>query len=728
MNAVKNGDLLRIILISVPLTHTKINKFGPNISAVLKDLELKKSCFRYGFDDFVSSFINPALTEAIQYDRLAGYFTSGSFVVIAKGLAGLYKNGGKMRLVCSPKFNPADLQALESHSRNFDEIIQHSINEEIEQAKREDSYIFDHVKMFGLLLDNKLLEIKLSIPASFASTQVGQEASRDYSKFHPKVGIISDSGGDALSFSGSINETVLAWTSNDEEFKVFRSWMEGQREYFDSDRQNFNDHWSNAIPGYRTIDFPTASSEKLIETAPTDGPGIEKLLAIVRSSKRKPILRAYQAEAVHKWKANGHRGIFEMATGTGKTFCALECIEELGNSLKGEGLIAVIACPKNILVRQWAEKDLPKYGLAPIIASSESPIPWEAAIRKKMYYSKTNPCIIPIVTTYDTLSSDRFIALLNSSKLKKLLVCDEVHKSWTPEFKKGLNESYLFRLGLTATLERFMDEEGTSELTSYFDGVQYEFSMERALKEIDPGTGKTFLCPYQYSIVLVNLDDEELEEYAELSKKISRMAHHPGADKEIASLLMIQRRRIIKKAKGKFPALKHILLEIGKNISHCIIYSPDKDENVKKIQDCLNDLGIIQGKITNDESEERRSELIEGLKEGTYKVVIAKKILDEGVDVPGIDKAIFMASSTVPGEFIQRRGRILRRSEGKEMAFIYDMVVAPGLTDRNNPHYRQEINILKKELERVRKFSLLADNRLECINQINKIMDRFGVA
>lgn len=690
----------------------------------LRDLDFGKSCFRAGFDDYVNFFINPVLSESVSYDRLAGYFSSSSFVVIAKGLSGLFRNNGKMRLVCGPKLTKSDIQALEEGTSKIDAIIESRLISEIESAKNEDLYILDHTKALAILVSAGLLEIKIAIVTGRSGEPLDYDAVDRLGIFHHKCGIITDKAGDSVSFSGSINETYYAWVKNDEGFKIFKSWEPKLAEYYQADVDNFNDHWSNSVPNVKVFDLPDAVKKSLVSIAPNEESEIEKVLRSVSANRQVKKLRSYQTEAVENWKKNNYRGIFEMATGTGKTLCALECIRQMGINHPNEKKIIVVACPKKALVDQWVNKDLPSYGYEnSVVANSDYP-GWEKELHKRLYSfgADPSPRTFVIVTTYDTLSSGALQTLIHKTNAIKMLVCDEVHHTSSGSWRKCLDDLFSMRLGLTAILEE--DEPGEyGEVLDYFSGIVYAFNLERALTEINPEDGKTFLCPYNYDFEIVELTEAELEEYSRLTKSIARTISGKGdnVNNDALTALLNQRKRIIKQASLKFEVLRKIIQKIGSNLDHCIIYAPDKNENILRIQNCLNEFGIVQSRMTVEESQERRDELLEGLKDGTYKVIIAKKILDEGIDVPSINKAIFMASSSKTTEFVQRRGRILRRAQGKELAEIYDMVVVPGIKNKFDPLRQYELRIFESEIKRIEHFALLAENKLACLNRLEKI-------
>jgi superfamily II DNA or RNA helicase len=168
----------------------------------------------------------------------------------------------------------------------------------------------------------------------------------------------------------------------------------------------------------------------------------------------------------------------------------------------------------------------------------------------------------------------------------------------------------------------------------------------------------------------------------------------------------------------KYTVLNKILDEL-EDVKHCLIYcSP---QQIDMVQEILNKRGIIQHKFTAEEDVKERKILLDSFAKGVYKVLVAMKCLDEGVDVPSTRIAVMMASSTNPREFIQRRGRILRPFSGKEKAIIYDIIVVPDLSGRIDPVlFDLEAKILQSEIRRYVEF---ANSAINCGEAYLKILD-----
>lgn len=226
--------------------------------------------------------------------------------------------------------------------------------------------------------------------------------------------------------------------------------------------------------------------------------------------------REYQRKAVTSWLENKGQGILQMATGTGKTVTALVAASKIAERSK-TGLALVIAVPYQHLVDQWAE-DAEDFGADPILAY-KSRKQWQEPLERHLVEFNTGARDgVVVITTHDTFAMDPFqkvIKRLNGSN--SMLIADEVHHMGAPHRQKSLPQSIRLRLGLSATPERWYDEEGTAALFEYFDDIVFEFDLKSA---IDIGA----LCEYYYIPHIIELTPDETEEYLALSKTIGRLA------------------------------------------------------------------------------------------------------------------------------------------------------------------------------------------------------------
>ncbi|RJQ15767.1 DEAD/DEAH box helicase [Candidatus Woesearchaeota archaeon] len=696
-----------------------------------KDLTLKKS-YTSEKNDILNEFYIPVLKEAIDYKRVAGYFSSSSFYIAARGISQFVINGGHMQLIINIQLSEKDYEQITQSLISPGEIIENFFFEDLKEL--ENACVKDHAAVLGWMIANGLLEIKVGyIKDPVTATDI----------LHQKVGILKDTDGNLITFSGSNNESAAGWMLNSEKFKVFCSWEPNTHDYINQDIDDFEQLWNNDSAKTGVVPFPEAVKKKLIHIAPHDKHELKKIIDRIEKEKQimnchhKIELREYQNEAIKNWIDNGYQGMFEMATGTGKTYTAVGAIKEL---LKKENtLLIVISCPFLHLIPQW-ENSMVKSGVVlPSIHASSKDSKWVEKFGDKLLDMKLNRLDAFVVyTTHDTISSDKFMNIISELKCPILLIGDEVHGMGSTDRMNGLLSQYTFKLGLSATPNRYFDDAGTQELFRFFKKVVYSFDLHRAITEIDPATGQTFLCPYEYHPIFVELTITEMDKYIKISKEIAILyAKKKKTVKDEIQLEFKQRQRadIVKNAENKLPIFSDLIdtLKLKKTIKHTLVYcSP---QQIVNIQNIIREKGrIIQHKFTSDEDATKKSSKFNGLTEreflldnfdnGVYDVLVAIKCLDEGVDVPSTQTAILVSSTGNPKEYIQRRGRVLRRYPGKDKAIIYDLIVIPDLgLDSELADYERKI--VESQFNRIEEFVKESLNYSEVSRNLFKIKLRY---
>jgi superfamily II DNA or RNA helicase len=701
----------------------------------LKDLCLKNS-YDSESDDILEDFYIPALTNVTNYKRLAGYFSSTTLAVSAMGMSEFIINGGHMSLICCARLNKDDVDAIKEGYNSPEDILEKAFINDIKDL--DDEFFKDHTLALAWMVANDMIDIKIAIVCDHNGDPVEEEIVEESGIFHLKVGIMEDCEGNKISFSGSTNETAGGWVENIEEFKVFRSWITSENEYLISDEKKFEKFTSGNSKRVVVIDIPLAIKEELVRIAPRD---IEEINLKKWQNKRSSVsgttikLYDYQEDAVTNWINNEYKGIFEMATATGKTFPSLEIVKRVSEIEKR--FVTVVVCPSDHLVKQWQENTI-IYGLSvDIIVADGSNIGWKDKLTDCLYDIKNGVKEkVMVLTTYATFQKEDFVNIIKIPNVRMLLIADEVHWTGAPKTRNGLIEEYSFRLGLSATPKRYFDEEGTEKIFEYFGGVVYKFSFEDAIHKINPATGLTFLAQYEYRPLFIDLTEEEHSKYEKETKKIAKLYYKVKDNEEKAqSLLLLNNNRanIIKNAHNKYNALSKILDEIGQEIKHCLVYV--LSEQMDNVQDVFLERNIIEHKFTMKEDtkpEEKygglseRQFLLKQFTDTIYQVLIAMRCLDEGVDIPSARMAILMASSGNPREHIQRIGRVLRNYPGKDNAIIYDIIVVPPISMICEVS-ELEKKILIKEMMRYKEFAYNATNRHQCLEAIGKIEDRYKV-
>ena len=445
-------------------------------------------------------------------------------------------------------------------------------------------------------------------------------------------------------------------------------------------------------------------------------------------------LRHYQQEAINNWFANNGRGTLKMATGSGKTITALAIATELYKQINLQVLLVV--CPYRHLVTQWA-RECEKFNLQPILAF-ENLRTWQSQLSTQLYNLRSgSQPFITIITTNSTLIGDGFQSQIKYFPEKTLIVGDEAHNLGAPKLEESLPRRVGLRLALSATPERYFDEDGTQSLLDYFGAVlQPEFTLKDAINQ-------GALVHYLYYPILVELTETESLAYSKLTQKIGRTLLYRERenlelsnfeDNEDIKQLLMQRTRLIGTAENKLKALRNLMAIRGET-SHTLFYCSDGSldsgqlsnlRQLKAVTQILGgELGYRVSTYTAQTSLEEREILRHQFECGELQGLVAIRCLDEGVDIPAIQTAVILASSGNPRQFIQRRGRVLRPHPGKQRATIFDMIVSPPELDRNT--WEVERNLLKKELRRFAEFADLADNAGEARMKILELQKKYDL-
>lgn len=713
-------------------------------------------------------FFTNALENSIEFDIQLGYFNSAAINILSTSFATFILNGGRMRMAINQIVSKEDKETItEGFAGGIDAPF--NIYDWTSIKKALDEYGEHFFKCLAYLIQEKRIELQIIKPKSTSGIA------------HTKRGQFIDSEGTIVGFSGSANFTLGGMFNNLEDINIFlgnspdatiQKKITNQKATFDNIMKRCHS------------DIEYLSPDDLLEAIQTTfgGQDIDELLNIEKKlkeykqnlikkelsfiSEEETILpcfpyppgpRDYQQLAFDYWKKNGQQGLFAMATGTGKTITSLNCLLEI---YKRCGYYkAVILVPTITLVNQWASECL-KFNFTRIIKVCSKYNDWGDKIEELIFSEKYKRENEPtenfiIISTYASFTRDYVFTLLNSFERKKVLfIADEAHNMGAPGVIKLLPMiNYLRRIGLSATPERQFDDATNKKLFKFFGAEEqytYEYSMEEAIK-------KDVLCKYYYYPHVVKLTPEEMGKYTELSLKIAKYFNYNTGtfDKkdDILMALLLARKRIIHKAFNKLEVFKRIIkerYETKGNLKYTLVYVPEGNR-----PDYIVDADIFDRKEQIDDDTESehlidiyteavmkinrfmtvkkfisgqkdRDTILEDFASGKLQVLTSMKCLDEGIDVPRSEMAIFCSSTGNPRQFIQRRGRVLRKHKDKHMAILHDLVVVP-VVSPNSESYRMEQMLLKSELERVKNFSLLSENPAHSQKELYEVMIHYGL-
>lgn len=700
----------------------------------LRDIQIDSE-YRTLSCDMANDFYIPMLGEAILYKRAVGFFSSSALAAISAGIYELYENGGKIQLIASPRLSPEDIEAINDGYQQREKIIKGALKRQLEDCT--DFCQQNRLNLLATLIAKGILDIRIAVT-------IGKKGIGIY---HEKMGLIEDIEGNIVAFSGSMNETDTALHDNYEAIDVFCSWISTDNKRVERKNQAFTKMWDGLDENICVMKFPEIEREFIekYQMGDIDANSLKEGWAAYHVKPTFGLVKPewlnlydYQQEAIKNWQANDYCGIFDMATGTGKTLTALGAIAELCKNVKR--LAVIIVCPYQHLVEQWVE-DIRAFGANPIIGySGSSYTNYKRELKNRIFnfnYKITD--FFCFITTNASFMSKAINEEIRKLTQDTILVVDEAHNFGAKNLQNTLQQDFTYRLALSATLERQGDEDGTTVLKNFFGNKCIEYGLERAIAEKK-------LTPYYYYPVIVYLTDEELEKYQLYTSKIIQNIVR-RKDKTIvtnlAKELMLKRARLVAGASEKIEKLREMANDF-KNEKNMLIYcgatnvqghdncSDDDIRQIDYISRMLNfDFGMRTAQFTSREESKERKRRLEEFQNGEIQALIAIKCLDEGVNVPAIKTAYILASTTNPKEYIQRRGRVLRLYPGKEAAYIYDFITLPReLTTVENTSSelaKSERALVVKEIRRMREFCHIALNPYETQMLIMDLRDIYNV-
>lgn len=704
-----------------------------------------KTVYRSSDDDLFNDFYLPVLSYSTRYDRAVGYFSSKILSCNIKGLSQLIKKNGQMRLIIG---DPLDVDEYEAIKYASTEALTSQVDVYVEKLLnmiRDDNLSSNRLKLLGYLIASDKLEIKIAL--------------RRKGMYHEKIGIVYDDFDNKIVFQGSANETPsgLFEYINAECISIYKSWNDEIFNNYGKHYVNaFENLWNNNQKDTITLSVLSEQYKKIAEYIKSElvekndfidlknlidkldisiEEGLqeeEKLYPKVPSylGSNEFSIRQHQRRALNRWKANQYTGILQHATGSGKTITALYALTKVFEAkyIKNEPLVVIISVPYIELATQWV-KELAQFNIAPVCCY-ESKSKWTETLERRINLLKLSDLkFICILVVNHTLASTRFQETINQLDPANLMVIgDECHRHGAHSVRNALPEAH-FRLGLSATPFHDDDEEFDSpfpneakdNILSYYQTIVDTYFLEDAIND-------NILTPYEYHIIPTYLTEEEQASFDELSEKISKIMINSNGklSKEESNALMIlssQRSRILGAAKNKLEALNDITGKIPISLRNLSLFyvgeGKNSDENsiIDEVSKILNNNNWSAAQFTGSTKKDDRRDFLESFKSLRINALVAMKVLDEGIDVPACRTAYILASTKNPRQYIQRRGRVLRKYEGKHLANIYDFVILPCVGYKTI--YAKSLK--RSELERVRDFTHLASNKMDIEHMINSL-------
>lgn len=703
-----------------------------------RNLDIQIS-YRTRKQDPIEEFFKPVLSSSRVYNVAVGYFSSNWIRDNSHGIARFAQNKGKAHWIISPfDLNKEDrLMLIDAYKskKPMAESVEKIVSYEFER-------LFEQLQgntrtAISWLIRDGIVDFKMGIPTSEDGVSAGI--------LHSKMGYFEDVEGNQLSFSGSYNLTGQA-RYNWERFDVFKAWeSDRDKQRTQEIKDDLEKMWRGEDDSLAIFEPTETTLRSFINhttstTRPYQLP--QKPNEISNQEIRIPLhflskdgtLRDYQEQAINNWLKNNGRGVFHMATGSGKTATALSAITRLHNLIvkkKKKSFVIVVSVPFVSLADQWvSEAEEFNFDVVACYGSRNS---WLETFQNALQAirAKKNGYIF-VVTVNRSFTGSSMQSLLKSIRGDFLFVGDEMHNLGAESNLRCLPENANFRIGLSATPDREYDEEGTNKLEAYFGKEVIEFTIKDALE-------RGYLCKYYYYPVLVDLTDAEWSDYLQISREISKVFSRESGKKNkdpspYLQNLIFKRARLVGKAENKIEALIDRLKEY-QNSSHVIVYCGDaKDGDLRQVDivtgRITSELGMRVNKFTSEEPNDEREEILSNFKSGNTQALIAIKCLDEGIDIPKTNAAFILASSSSKRQFIQRRGRVLRKAPGKDYAYLYDFIAVPRFDKEEYDDAEAlmvERQLFSKELERVNEFSLNALNSGDTLKALRSIKQRLNL-
>lgn len=648
--------------------------------------------------DLVSDFYVPCLEVSTRYDRAVGYFRSTIYNLIGVAISDFVLRGGKIRLVCSPSLEAQDRQAIEETSA-AEATLGEALSREIKRVLERPENV-PVVELLATLLAAGSLDMQVAYRPGASGI------------FHEKLGIFCTET-EVLTFSGSANETYSAWdpSVNHEGFETFGSWDASDSRRTTRHVSYFNNLWGDSLDGLCVRPLPDVPRETLKRFE--NSAGVEAALEKARlhlqrvgrqANTRRRTLQRHQMTVVDNWWTQ-RRGIINHVTGAGKTLSALAIVRRW---LEGDSRAsAIVVAPGDLLTQQWVQEIRREMGdLQPkvlVAGGSLGNNRWRQRLASFVAPAPIGPRVV--VATLDSAATEDFVTRASGGR-KLLLVGDEVHSFGSRTLRNVLAIDAGGRLGLSATPERYGDPDGTAAIFGYFgETLPPPFGIPEALR-----AGR--LVPYDYHVRTVLLTEDEAQRYDALSRKIAALSAHAlreNGESDALEMLRIKRSRIVKKAEAKTSHACEIVGHEHESGDRWLVYCED-GQQLREVTDGLVSQGLnvfeYHTKMIGDQQATLRSFHRNG------GVLVSIRCLDQGIDIPTVDHALILASSTNPRQFVQRRGRVLRSAPGKYSADIYDLLVCL--------QTEQGEKVLNRDLERARIFAASARNE-QCRYKLDEL-------
>ena len=606
-----------------------------------------KVCLDTSEDNLINELYTPCLKWAERFDRGVGYFTTGWLTYNVAGLSDFASRGGKIRLITSPILSTQDTDAIigtEIQDGSAFLRLEAALLDNVETLKQEMEA--DILNAFSWMLYDGIIDMRFAIPCQ----------KLEEGNFHDKFGIFYK-GNDALSFSGSINDSKHGF-QNYESVKVFKTWA-GTQEYVDADASRFEKIWNRKDRNLKMFTIPQAVKDKIFELRTPDRP-----YSLPAGSSK----WIHQDMAVKTFLEKEH-GILAMATGTGKTITAMKIINKLFDS--GDIRRVIITMYGNDLLDQWAIQIRENY--------KNKQINYHYAAQKMMKDFVMHPDDSILILSRDSKNLSRLLELFDrlpgDYRNDTLFVFDEVHGAGSNTFVENLSgrlSPYRYRLGLSATPEREYDDAGNDFLLNEIGEVIFEFTLQDAIQ-------KGILCEFNYiPLPYVLTEEEKLKKRKIIAAfNAKKESGEPVDEKDMFTQLAL----VNKTAVNKLEEFEGLISQRPDLLTKCIIFvqTMEYGEKLQKI------LVRYSDKYHTYYADDEKINL-ENFAAGKIDCLLTCKKVSEGIDISSVTNIILFSSDRSKLVTTQRIGRALRldKNNPEKKATVVDFVIEDSEENDNN--------------------------------------------
>ena len=552
-----------------------------------------------------------------------------------------------MRLITSPILSTQDTDAIigtEIQDGSAFLRLEAALLDNVETLKQEMEA--DILNAFSWMLYDGIIDMRFAIPCQ----------KLEEGNFHDKFGIFYK-GNDALSFSGSINDSKHGF-QNYESVKVFKTWA-GTQEYVDADASRFEKIWNRKDRNLKMFTIPQAVKDKIFELRTPDRP-----YSLPAGSSK----WIHQDMAVKTFLEKEH-GILAMATGTGKTITAMKIINKLFDS--GDIRRVIITMYGNDLLDQWAIQIRENY--------KNKQINYHYAAQKMMKDFVMHPDDSILILSRDSKNLSRLLELFDrlpgDYRNDTLFVFDEVHGAGSNTFVENLSgrlSPYRYRLGLSATPEREYDDAGNDFLLNEIGEVIFEFTLQDAIQ-------KGILCEFNYiPLPYVLTEEEKLKKRKIIAAfNAKKESGEPVDEKDMFTQLAL----VNKTAVNKLEEFEGLISQRPDLLTKCIIFvqTMEYGEKLQKI------LVRYSDKYHTYYADDEKINL-ENFAAGKIDCLLTCKKVSEGIDISSVTNIILFSSDRSKLVTTQRIGRALRldKNNPEKKATVVDFVIEDSEENDNN--------------------------------------------